>query len=254
MYKSRAESLKSCTILAFLAFLCHFHPAGQFLSLFSLFLSKNSQIMLGRPNPHNFGQFSFMHFFSCCHFWAFFLQFWAVFAFLGIVAYFFGSALLRTYVQFQNVQGKVHRARASPFFLTVHHHQHHHIASSSLSQCIIIIITVHQNHHHHSASSLSSSQCIIIIIITVHHHLRSMESWDCHVLKSLNHQLFKDIAHVGHFRHFVIGCICLFVNLYLCICIFDSPEYKFYVLGSKAFQKYSIIRFFIKFFGMVALT
>merc|ERR1712105_370946 len=46
-------------------------------------------------------------------------------------------------------------------------------------------------------------------------------------LTSLNHQLFKNIAYVGCFGHFVICCICVFVNLYLCICVSDSPEYHF---------------------------
>ena len=36
---------------------------------------------------------------------------------------------------------------------------------------------------------------------------------------SLNHQLFKNEAYVGYFCHFVICCICVFVNLYLCISI-----------------------------------
>ena len=36
-------------------------------------------------------------------------------------------------------------------------------------------------------------------------------------LTSSNHQLFRNIAYVGYFWHFVISCICVFVNLYLCI-------------------------------------
>ena len=45
-------------------------------------------------------------------------------------------------------------------------------------------------------------------------------------LTSLNHQLFKNTAYVGYFWHFVISGICVFVNLYLCICVFDSWEYQ----------------------------
>ena len=39
-------------------------------------------------------------------------------------------------------------------------------------------------------------------------------------LTSLNHQLFKNIAYVGYFGHFVICCICVFVYLRICICVF----------------------------------
>jgi len=39
-------------------------------------------------------------------------------------------------------------------------------------------------------------------------------------LASLNHQLFKNIAYVGYFGHFVICCICVFVYLRICICVF----------------------------------
>ncbi len=66
-------------------------------------------------------------------------------------------------------------------------------------------------------------------------------------LTSLNHQLFKNIAYVGYFGHFVICCICVFVYLRICICVFVYLTVKniiFDVLGPLAFQKYSIIRFF----------
>ena len=46
------------------------------------------------------------------------------------------------------------------------------------------------------------------------------------------------MAHVGYFRHFITGCICEFVFVYLTVqnIIFD-------VLGPLAFKKYIIIRF-----------
>ena len=36
-------------------------------------------------------------------------------------------------------------------------------------------------------------------------------------LTSSNQQLFRNIAYVWYSWHFVISCICVFVNLYLCI-------------------------------------
>ena len=61
-------------------------------------------------------------------------------------------------------------------------------------------------------------------------------------LTSLNHQLFKNIAYVGYFCHFVICCICVLVNLYSCICIcvyvyLTVQNIMFDVLGPLAFQK-----------------
>ena len=70
-------------------------------------------------------------------------------------------------------------------------------------------------------------------------------------LTSLNHQLFKNIAYVGYFGHFVICCICVFVYLCICICVFvylTVQNIIFDVLGPLAFQKYSIIRVY-KVFG-----
>ena len=57
---------------------------------------------------------------------------------------------------------------------------------------------------------------------------------------SLNHQLFKNIECVGYFWHFVIGCICVFANLYFCICVFDSNKCNFWFPWTQAFQKYNI--------------
>ena len=61
---------------------------------------------------------------------------------------------------------------------------------------------------------------------------------------SLNHQLFKTIAYVGYFCHYVICSICVFVILYLCICAFvfvylTVQNIMFDVLGPLAFQKYN---------------
>ena len=51
-------------------------------------------------------------------------------------------------------------------------------------------------------------------------------------LKSLNNPLFKDIPHVGSFRHFVIWCIC----------VFACQNIVFEVLVLSHFQKYNTCR------------
>ena len=72
-------------------------------------------------------------------------------------------------------------------------------------------------------------------------------------LTSLNHQLFKNIANVGYFSHFVICCICVFVYLRICICVFvylTVQNIVFDVLEPLAFQNYSIIRVFKVFLAL----
>ena len=63
-------------------------------------------------------------------------------------------------------------------------------------------------------------------------------------LMSLGPWLFQNISHVGYLQHFITGCICVFVNLYLCICVSEYQNIIFDVLGPLVFQKYSIIRFY----------
>ena len=63
-------------------------------------------------------------------------------------------------------------------------------------------------------------------------------------LTSLNHQLFKNIAYVGYFGHFVICCICVFVYLRICICVFvylTVQNIIFDILEPPTVQKYSIL-------------
>ena len=55
-------------------------------------------------------------------------------------------------------------------------------------------------------------------------------------LTSLNHQLFKNIAYVGYFCHFVICCICVFVYLYFCICMFGTWQWALVELFSPLFS------------------
>ena len=47
----------------------------------------------------------------------------------------------------------------------------------------------------------------------------------------------ENIAYVRYLWHFVICCICVFVNLYLCICVFESPEYHFWCPWTLGFSK-----------------
>merc|ERR1712077_70511 len=75
-------------------------------------------------------------------------------------------------------------------------------------------------------------------------------------LTSLNHQLFKSIAYVGYFGHFVIRCICVFVYLRICICVFvylTVQNIIFDVLEKPAVQKYSICWVFRSFCHMLYL-
>ena len=53
----------------------------------------------------------------------------------------------------------------------------------------------------------------------------------------LNNTLSKNMAHVGSFWHFVICCICVFVYLYFCICMFDTWEYHFWYPWTMLFSK-----------------
>ena len=85
----------------------------------------------------------------------------------------------------------------------------------------------------------SDGSCLLMKVIIV------KEVISCDVLPvamftSLNHQLFKNIECVGYFWHFVIGCICVFANLYFCICVFDSNKCNFWFPWTQAFQKYNI--------------
>ena len=45
--------------------------------------------------------------------------------------------------------------------------------------------------------------------------------------KSLNNPLFKNMAHIGSFWHFVICCICVFCICIFCVCASDTWEYNF---------------------------
>ena len=54
-------------------------------------------------------------------------------------------------------------------------------------------------------------------------------------LISLNPMLFKNIAHVGSFKHFVF--------VYLRICVFVYFTLDMHILESHAFQKYMLGRF-----------
>ena len=56
---------------------------------------------------------------------------------------------------------------------------------------------------------------------------------------SLNPMLFKNIAHVGSFKHFVFVYLRICVIVYLCILHLIHGNVIFDILESNAFQKYS---------------
>ena len=58
-------------------------------------------------------------------------------------------------------------------------------------------------------------------------------------LISLNPMLFKNIAHVGSFKHFVFLYLRICVIVYLCILHLIHGNVIFDILESNAFQKYS---------------
>ena len=56
---------------------------------------------------------------------------------------------------------------------------------------------------------------------------------------SLNSMLFKNIAHVGSFKHFIFLYLRICVIVYLCILHLIHGNVIFDILESNAFQKYS---------------
>ena len=69
--------------------------------------------------------------------------------------------------------------------------------------------------------------------------IKNSENAGMSYLISFNPMLFKNIAHVGSFKHFVFVFLRICVIVYLCILHLIHGNVIFHILESHAFQKYS---------------